>query len=89
MNGKDIVSEVISVLFLSCPASAWANEGLGLSSPNPKPPPPLFMWMEARSCLSPGRWRWGVGMPFKTQSPESALPKELLRAGLAGKDGAS
>lgn len=24
---------------------------------------------------------------FKTQSPESALPKELLRPGLAGKDG--
>lgn len=23
---------------------------------------------------------------FKTQSPESALPKELLRPGLAGKD---
>lgn len=26
-------------------------------------------------------------MVFKTQSPESALPKELLRLGLAGKDG--
>lgn len=26
-------------------------------------------------------------MVFKTQSPESALPKELLRPGLAGKDG--
>lgn len=25
-------------------------------------------------------------MLFKTQSPESALPKELLRPGLAGKD---
>lgn len=46
MNGKDIVSGVISALFLSCPASAWANEGLALSPPTaalPQPHPPLSL----------------------------------------------
>lgn len=90
VNGKDIVSWVISALLLSCPASAWANEGLALSPPTyalPQPPPPLILWAEARSHSSHGRWRGGLGMLFKTQSPESALPKELLGPELAGKDG--
>lgn len=89
VNGKDIVSWVISALLLSRPASAWANEGLALSPPTyalPQPPP-LILRAEARSLSSRGRRRGGLGTLFKTQSPESALPKELLRPGLAGKDG--
>lgn len=90
VHGKDIVSWVISALLLSRPASARANEGLALSPPTyalPQPPPSLSLWAEARSLSSRGRRRGGLGMLFKTQSPESALPKELLRPGLAGKDG--
>lgn len=86
MNGKDIVSGVISALFLSRPASAWANEGLALSPPAsalPRTPPPLYFsgWRQGHSqALEDER---GVGKVFKTQSPESALPKELLRLGVS------
>ncbi len=90
MNGKDIVSGVISALFLSCPASAWANEGLALSPPTSaltKPPPPSLSLGGGKVILKSWKMKRGVGMVFKTQSPESALPKELLRPRLAGKDG--
>lgn len=53
MNGKDIVSGVISALSLSCPTSAGANEGLVLSPPTSAlllyTLPPFFLWVEARS----------------------------------------
>ncbi|GLD45940.1 nucleolar complex protein 2 homolog [Lates japonicus] len=34
---------------------------------------------EEKVTLKPWKMEWGLGMAFKTQSPESALPKELLR----------
>lgn len=84
MNGKDIVSGVISALFLSCPASAWANEDLGLSLPFTALPQPLpssaLSVGGGKVILKPWKMERGVGMVFKTQSPESALPKELLRS---------
>lgn len=90
MNGKDIVSGVISALFLSCPASARANEGLALSPPAsalPTIPSPSLLLGGGKVTLKPWKMKRGVGMVFKTQSPESAFPKELLRLGLAAKDG--
>lgn len=69
MHGKDIVSGVISALFLSRPASARANEGQALSPPAsalPQPPSPCRYLGGGKVIVKPCKTKRVVGMVFKT-----------------------
>lgn len=54
--------------------------------PSSTPAPSLSLG-GGKVILKPWKMKGGFETVFKTQSPESALPKELLRPGTAWKDG--
>lgn len=59
MNGKDIVSGVISALFLSHPALARANEGQALSPPST--PSPYRYMGGGKVIVKPWKTKGGGG----------------------------
>lgn len=77
MTSKDIVSRVISALFLGCPGMPGANEGPALPPPaTPRHtliPHPSYMGERGHNLTLEAGGRGWSGM-FKSQAPESALP---------------